>query len=323
MNARHGIPLAGNRSMRFVSGVFLLCLLCLSNAPSAMADQDVVGAESSAPMTLEQLEANFVYLGEQVFNDPYHHYDEQLKQLRARPEVRRLVASGQHGARLILDLLSQKRSGWFTTVAVIVLAEFESRLFYEDLLEILASVERRHINTYRRGLYMIKVPMKRLARDLMDLVLKHDNPDLLLLLRMESAEVVAPELLKLLLSGRKPFNELALYCLHEAATKDEIPALHKFMDNTDNEEFAARAGLILLRLDEPEGFLGVEVGLTSTDSRLRSRISTVLRYYTPFRVRRRARYRSIDTAEKRHRSLVILRAHFLGPDAGAPPPSPP
>jgi hypothetical protein len=183
--------------------------------------------------------------------------------------ARQLLGNGQASADRLLRYLERRPEPSLARVAVMLLSGLPAGLFYSKLLDILARQDRDLVAAYEPGIWWVRLPAGRIARDLASLAGTAANPGILLLLQRPEAAAVHDALTDMVRSHRRPTSLNALYALDYALSPDDMPVLREVSRWSDDPAAAAFAGLRLLRLGSAEGLAGIRAGLESADQLLR------------------------------------------------------
>jgi hypothetical protein len=164
---------------------------------------------------------------------------------------------------------------------VLLLACFPAVKFWDGLLAILREVDKPATHAFEPGIWLVQLPEKKIAHDLVQLVDSSGNPNPLLLLQRPAANEVRSELARFVAERKMPLSAYALYAYGYALETSDIPFLKEVGEWVDIPELSALAGLDLLKLGSKEGLAGIRAGLLSSNEELRTMTYYQLAHYLP------------------------------------------
>lgn len=205
----------------------------------------------------------------QALPDPFE-LSSKLGDFFNHPTAQRLSAGGDETVRRLLDFLKQSREPALTRVAVLMLSRFQPAAFYDELLAILSAADKSTAEAFEPGIWLVQLPERQIAQDLVRIVQSSGNPTPLLLLQRPAAKEIRDELSEFIRRRKLPLSLYALYAYRYALEPGDIPLLKAVSEWVDTPQLSAPAGLYLLSLGSKDGLAGVRAGLMSPDEDLRT-----------------------------------------------------
>ncbi|MCX9009876.1 MAG: hypothetical protein OIN66_02030 [Candidatus Methanoperedens sp.] len=231
------------------------------------------------------------------------------------PVAQELIAEGKKTICRILAFLKTSKDPSLTRVAVLFLSYFEPSEFYQELLAILQKADRSIAEAFETGLWLIRVPDKQIAQDIVKIVSSSGNPNPLLLLQRPTAKEVRTELAGFIKQRRMPLSLYALYCYGYVLEKEDTPLMISVSKWKDIPEMSALAGIYLLRLGSSKGYEGIQAGLTAHDIKLRTLTYFELSKYLPREIIEQAKYdssRPVDSQRPAVNTLIQAVKELFG-----------
>jgi len=241
----------------------------------------------------------------QELPDPFQ-IPEKLDDFFNSPAAQQLIARGTDFVRDALFFLEECKEPSLARVAVILLSRFDPSEFYLDLLSKLKNANRQMVEAFEQGLWLIKLPERQIARDIVNIVVLSGNANPLLLLQRPAAKEVRSELADFIKQRKMPLSLYSLYCFGYALERDDIPLMSAVSMWLELPELSSLAGIYLLRLGSKEGHAGIRAGLTASNVQLRTLTFYELFPYLPDEIRDRANYDPAKSVESQRSAVEIL-----------------
>jgi hypothetical protein len=261
-----------------------------------------------------------------MIEDPKNGIETELEQLRqALPDpfelpsklddffthltAQNLFAGGNETIRRLIIFLKQSREPALVRVAVLLLSRFPPAAFYEELLAILSEEDRPTAVAFEPGIWLVQLPERQIANDIVRVAASSDNPHPLLLLQRPVANDVRAQLSEFIRRRQMPHSLYALYAYRYALEPGDIPLLKVVSEWTDVPQLSALAGLYLLRLGSKDGLTGIRAGLMSSDEELRTMTYYELGNYLPKPVIAQAGYHPSKLGDSQRVAVDKLLEH--------------
>jgi hypothetical protein len=226
------------------------------------------------------------------------------------PVARRLVAGGKKSVRALLAVIRESRDPSIIRVAALVLSRFEPEEVYQVMLSVIERADQAVVQALEPGLWRLRLPEERIAKDLTRIARTAAKPDVLLLLQRPAARHVRPDLWAFVEEDRLSISLNALFCLGYALESTDIPALRSVMEKSAWPEIRALAGAYLLRLGCKEGTKGIQDGLTAASPALRETTYREISTFLPRETFDEANYDPAKPGELQARAVGILLDHL-------------
>lgn len=204
--------------------------------------------------------------------------------------VQEIINGGANSIRKLLDFLEECKTPSLARVAVILLSHFEPAEFYQVVLAILKKADRTMSEAFEPGLWLIRLPEKQIAEDLVDAVASSGNPNSLLLLQRPVAKEVRSRLAEFIAKREFPLSLYSLYSYGYALEEDDIPFMRIVSQWVGFPELSSLGGLYLLKLGSRDGDAGIQAGLEAPDVQLRTLTYYEFSRYLPREVVDRAKF---------------------------------
>lgn len=244
----------------------------------------------------------------QTLPDPFE-MPTKLGEFFDGPVAQRLIAGGEDTVRRLLAFLERCREPALARVAVLLLSRFPAADFYPRLPGILERSDQRTTEAFESGLWLIHLPERQIAQDLVRVAESSGNPNPLLLLQRPAAKEVRDELGEFIRRRKLPLSLYALYAYGYALEPGDIPLLKDVSEWVDTPQLSAPAGLYLLSLGSKDGLAGVRAGLMSPDEDLRTLTYYELGDYLSKTVIAEAGYRPSEPGDSQGAAVDKLIEH--------------
>jgi hypothetical protein len=183
--------------------------------------------------------------------DPFH-FDAEIKNFYDSPVAQIMIANELDTINSILKYLGEKPEPALVSPVVLLLSYFEPQKFYDQLLAILKNAERRMVEGFEQGFWLIKKDQGKLASDLVELA--PQNPNLLLLLQRPVVKAFKMDLRKFIESKTIPLALYAIYCYKYVLAKDDVSFLETVSKWKELPGIASEAKSYLQMINDPQKF---------------------------------------------------------------------
>jgi hypothetical protein len=245
----------------------------------------------------------------QVLPDPFE-LPSKLDDFFTHPIAQKLLAAGDETIRRLTSFVKQSREPALVRVAVLMLSRFPPAAFYNELLAILSVADKPTVEAFDPGIWLMQLPEKQIAQDLISVVASSDNPNPLLLLQRPVAKDVRQQLSEFILRHQLLHSLYALYDYRYALEPCDIPLLKVVSGWSDIPQLSALAGLYLLRLGSKDDLTGIRSGLMSSDEKLRKMTYYELSDYLPKLIIAQAGYDPSKPGDSQRAAVDKLIEHF-------------
>lgn len=141
------------------------------------------------------------------------------------PIAAELIESRGETVRNILEYLGNAPIPALVVPSVLLLSYFDPDTFYKKLLNILEKSDRAVAEAFEHGFWRINLEEKQIAGDLINLIYKSGNPNILLLLQRPIVKKFKEHLQKFIEEKKIPLSIYALYCYKYALEKSDADFL--------------------------------------------------------------------------------------------------